>query len=70
MKQVKFVRITSELSGFGPFKGTKYCFDGAEETVREWIEAGWDYCGFVPLETRGQGDMETVSLVFQRETTD
>ena len=37
MKQVEFVRVKSELSGY------------------------------VPIETRGTGDIETMSLIFQRE---
>jgi hypothetical protein len=67
MKDVKFVRVKSELSGYGFGKGTKYSFDGVEETIKEHLEQGWEYCGYVPLETRGTGDIETMSLVFQKE---
>ena len=67
MKEVEFVRLTSELCGFGFGKGSKYGFDGAEEIIKERIEAGWTYCGYVPLITRGAGDIETMSLVFERE---
>ncbi len=66
MKGVEFVHIKSELCGYGFGKGTKYSFDGAEDIIRERIEAGWEFCGFVPLETRGTGDIETMSLIFQR----
>ena len=68
MKKVEFVRVTSLLSGYGLGKGTKYTFHGVEEIVKGMIEAGWEYSGYVPIETRGTGDMETISLIFQMET--
>lgn len=66
MRKVEFVRIKSELVGFGLGKGTKYGFDKVEEIIKERIENGWDYCGYVPIETRGTGDIETMSLIFQK----
>ena len=67
MKKVEFVRIKSELIGYGLGKGTKYGFDRVEEIIKERIENGWDYCGYVPIETRGTGDIETMSLVFRKD---
>ena len=67
MKKVEFVRLKSELYGYGFGKGAKYGFEGVEEIIKERIESGWDYCGYVPLETRGPGDIETISLIFQKE---
>lgn len=67
MKEVEFVRIKSELSGYGFGKGTKYEFSGVEDIIKERIESGWEYCGYVPVETRGTGDIETMSLIFQKE---
>lgn len=67
MKKVEFVRLKSELYGYGFGKGAKYGFEGVEEIIRERIESGWNYCGYVPLETRGTGDIETMSLIFQKE---
>lgn len=67
MKKVEFVRIKSELIGYGLGKGTKYGFDRVEEIIKERIENGWDYCGYVPIETRGTGDIETMSLIFQKD---
>lgn len=67
MKQVEFVRVKSELSGYGLGKGTKYCFDRVEDIIEKRIRNGWEYCGYVPIETRGTGDIETMSLIFQRE---
>lgn len=67
MKKVEFVRVKSELSGYGFGKGTKYSFDGVEEIIRKHIEGGWSFEGYVPLTTRGTGDIEEMSLIFQRE---
>lgn len=59
--------IKSELIGYGLGKGTKYGFNGVETVIQEAIGNGWDYCGYVPLETRGTGDIETISLIFQKD---
>ena len=67
MKEVEFVKVWSELSGYGFGKGTRYSFEDVEETIREYITNGWEYCGYVPLETRGTGEIEVISLIFQRE---
>ena len=67
MKKVEFVRVKSELCGYGLGKGLKYSFDGVEEMIRERMETGWDFCGYVPVITRATGDIETMSLIFQRE---
>ena len=66
MKKVEFVRLKSELCGYGLGKGTKYSFEGVEKVIKERIENGWEYCGFVPFETRGTGDIEIMSLIFQK----
>lgn len=67
MKKVEFVRVKSGLAGYGFGKGTKYSFGEVEDIIKERIRSGWEYCGYVPIETRGTGDIETMSLVFQRE---
>ena len=68
MKEVEFVRLRSRLCGIGLGKGSRYQFNRIEETIRERIEAGWEYCGYVPVETRGTGDIEALSLIFQRDS--
>lgn len=67
MKKVEFVRVKSELSGYGLGKGAKYSFTGAEEAIRYYIEQGWSFEGYIPVETRGIGDIETISLIFQKD---
>ncbi len=67
MKKVKFIEIKSELCGWGGFKGSKYIFPNINETIEEMIKKDWEYCGYVPNETRATGDIETLSLIFQKE---
>lgn len=67
MKKVEFVRVKSEVSGYGFGKGIKSSFESVEEIIRERIQDGWSFEGYVPIETRGTGDIETLSLVFQRD---
>ncbi|MEW4414562.1 DUF4177 domain-containing protein [Clostridium sp. AN503] len=67
MRKVEFVKVSSVLVGYGLGKGSKYSFEGIEDMIKDKIESGWEYTGYVPLETRGTGDMETISLIFQKE---
>ncbi|MDO5293062.1 MAG: DUF4177 domain-containing protein [bacterium] len=67
MKKVEFERVRSQLSGFGLGKGTKYKFSDVETIIRRRVQDGWEFCGYVPVETRGTGDIESMSLVFQKE---
>lgn len=67
MKKVEFVRVKAELSGYGFGKGIKSSFEPVEEIIKERIQDGWSFEGYVPIETRGTGDIETLSLVFQRD---
>lgn len=70
MKKVDFVQIKAELSGYGLGQGTRYCFEGVEEVIRDRLESGWEYYGYVPLTTRGTGAIETISLIFRKEMED
>ena len=67
MRKVEFVRFKSTMTGYGLGKGSKYSFDGVEDVIREHIENGWSFEGYVPIETRGTGDIETMSLIFQKD---
>ncbi len=67
MKKVEFVRITSSFSGYGFGKGTCNNFDRAEKAVEERVKNGWEYCGYLPIETRGNGELTEISLIFQME---
>ena len=68
MKKVEFVQINSVISGWNPlYKGGKFTFEKIEETIRERIQDGWEYSGWVPLNTRSTGDVESISLIFQKD---
>ncbi len=67
MKKVKFIEIESELCGWGGFKGTKYVFPDINKTIEKMIKKGWEYCGYVPNTTRGTGEIEKLSLIFQKD---
>ena len=67
MTKFEFVRVKSELCGYGLGKATKYSFDGVEEIIKKRVENRWSFEGYIPIETRGTGDIETMSLIFQKE---
>lgn len=67
MKKVEFVRVKSEASGYGLGFGFKSSFESIEGIIKERIMDGWSFEGYVPIETRGNGDIETLSLIFQRD---
>lgn len=67
MKKVEFERMQSVTVGFGGIKGSKYQFEGIEEKVKQRILDGWTYLGYVPIITRSTGDVETISLIFEKE---
>lgn len=67
MKEVEFVAVESELMGFGFGKGSKYKFYDVEKIIKEKMESGWEYKGFVPSVTRATGDIETMLLIFEKE---
>lgn len=66
MKKVEFEQIKSELWGIGLIKGGHYAFRGVEEIIQKRLQDGWEYCGWVPIEARATGDVEIMSLVFQK----
>ncbi len=67
MKKVSFVRVKSELTSLmGLGQGAKYEFH-VENIIADKLNDGWNYLGYVPVETRGNGNIETMSLIFERE---
>lgn len=69
MKKVKIVKIKSELTGYG-IKGIKREFSNINERIEKMIEKGCEYCGFVPNTIRGAGEIEVLSLIFQKDVDD
>ena len=70
MKKVEFTRVSQSLSGYGMLRGTVREFPGVEKIIKERLEAGWDFAGYVPVEYRGNGEMSEISLVFTKEEED
>lgn len=68
MKQVEFIEVRSKLNGFGFGKGTEYIFDGVTDIIKNMIEQGWEYKGYVPIETRGTGEVSAISLIFEKDS--
>ncbi len=67
MEKVVFVRIESKLKGFGVGKGVKYIFEDTKKIIKEKIEEGYSYKGYVPVEFRGTGEMTKIDLIFIKE---
>lgn len=68
MKKVEFVRLKSKMTGFGIGKGVKYVFDDSRNVIKEKVEQGWTYNGYVPVVQRGTGDVEQIDLIFTKES--
>ncbi len=67
MKKIEFERIKSETVSWGGIKGSRYKFEGIEEKIKERLLDGWNYLGYIPIETRATGDIETLSLIFEKD---
>ena len=46
---------------------TKNITTGIENIIKDRLMDGWSFEGYVPVETRGIGDIETLSLIFQKD---
>lgn len=67
MKKVEFVRVRSKITGFKLLKGYKFKFEGHQEIIKEMLEKGYDYKGWIPVVETGTGDTEEIDLIFVRE---
>ena len=67
MKKVEFVRVESKLNGFGIGKGVKYVFADIREIIEKKYKEDYAYKGYVPVETRGTGDITVIDLIFEKE---
>ena len=43
---------------------------GHQEIIRKWAADGWRFAGWVPAIQRVGGFIETIDLVFERETAE
>ena len=57
-------------AGYSLFGGVGLETDGHRETILRRAGEGWRYAGFVPRKQRAGGFIESIDLIFQRETED
>lgn len=68
MKRIEFVRIKYHLiSGFGLFKGTFSKIEDYQDIITKYVNDGWSYEGFIPVEQRGNGETYKIDLIFTKE---
>lgn len=60
----KYHRMTAKVSGFGI---TEYRFEKLHEIIDGYASEGWRYEGWIPVLQRGNGYIEEIDLVFEKE---
>ena len=53
MKKVDFVKVKSKTCGYGFSKGMIHSFEGVEDIIKERIERGWSFEGYIPVAKPG-----------------
>ena len=67
MYTYEFVRISTDISGWGLVNGNKYGNDEYRQIILDRAKAGWRYVGYIPAVQRGTGHVEEMDLVFEKE---
>lgn len=49
-------------------RGRKFTFPNINKKIETMLKDGWDFCGYVPVETSIASNIEKISLIFQKET--
>ena len=57
-------RMTTKVSGIGI---TEYRFENMRDVIDKYANDGWRYVGFVPVLQRGNGYIEEIELIFEKE---
>lgn len=60
----KYHRMTTKVSGIGI---TEYRFENIRDVIDKYANDGWRYVGFVPVLQRGNGYIEEIELIFEKE---
>lgn len=68
MIKVEFVRVKSSFVGrrFGN-RGSVEEFENVEPIIKERIENGWKFNGYIPVVQRADGVIDEISLIFQKD---
>ncbi|QUN14533.1 DUF4177 domain-containing protein [Clostridium sp. C1] len=56
--------MTTKVSGIGI---TEYRFENMRDVIDKYANDGWRYVGFVPVLQRGNGYIEEIELIFEKE---
>ena len=67
MYTYEFVRISTDISGWGLVNGNKYGNDEYRQIILARAKDGWRYVGYIPAVQRGTGHVEEMDLVFEKE---
>ena len=67
MYNYEFVRISTDISGWGLVNGNKYGNDEYRQIILDRAKEGWRYVGYIPAVQRGTGHVEEMDLVFEKE---
>ncbi|MFQ7317422.1 MAG: DUF4177 domain-containing protein [Massilimicrobiota timonensis] len=60
----KYHRMTTKVSGIGI---TEYRFENMRDVIDKYANDGWRYVGFVPVLQKGNGYIEEIELIFEKE---
>lgn len=60
----QYHRMTTKVSGIGI---TEYRFENMRDVINRYANEGWRYVGFVPVLQRGNGYIEEIELIFEKE---
>ena len=60
----QYHRMTTKVSGIGI---TEYRFEKLRDVINRYANEGWRYVGFVPVLQRGNGYIEEIELIFEKE---
>ena len=71
MLEYEFERVDCTGSGGDSFLGgVGVATVGHQEIIRKWAADGWRFAGWIPATQRAGGFIETIDLVFERETAE
>lgn len=67
MKKIEFINVKSKYKNYKLLKGTEYNFDSCKKIIESKLNEGYNYEGFIPHITKGNGETESIYLIFVRE---
>ncbi len=69
MLEYEFETVQCDYSsGYSLIGGVSLETDGHREIILRRAAEGWRYAGFLPKKQRAEGFIESIELIFERET--